>query len=218
MCRKLIFVCVLLLGLVSNSYGTAVVIGDWEAASYDGWSGNVSGVVAVPSLTTGVTLNKGSLGVYVPQQWVPVDTYWALKRDGVVNLTGQTEIKLDVTFIASEWQVNWNWLKVDKLAINSAAGWREFSPTAIDRVTGLPTSLDWGPWLPDAYRTYSWDISGQDWSGVTDWMTIIVALQNPNAFATGFFYLDNAQVIPEPTTIALLGLGGLSLLRIRKRR
>jgi hypothetical protein len=32
------------------------------------------------------------------------------------------------------------------------------------------------------------------------------------------YYLDNARLTPEPATIALLGLGGLSLLRIRRKR
>jgi len=42
-------------------------------------------------------------------------------------------------------------------------------------------------------------------------------------FSTGYqspvtYYLDNAKLTPEPATIALLGLGGLSLLRIRRKR
>ena len=32
------------------------------------------------------------------------------------------------------------------------------------------------------------------------------------------YHIDNVRLIPEPATIALLGLGGLSLLRIRRKR
>ncbi len=190
MYKKLIgYMCVVLVfALASTSYG--VLIGDFEGGSYDGWTGNVTGIVTVPSLTIGVTSGSGSLGVYVPQQGVP---YWALKRDGIVDFTGMTEFTLDVTFIASEWLVNYNWLKVDKLAINSdgISGWKEFiNPIAINRDDLTTCPLDFGPWYPlqlTPNRTYSWDLTtlvgGYDATGAT-YMKIIVALQNPNAFAT----------------------------------
>jgi hypothetical protein len=44
------------------------------------------------------------------------------------------------------------------------------------------------------------------WPWTNDYMSSVV------------YYLDNARLTPEPATIALLGLGGLSLLRIRRKR
>ena len=135
-------------------------------------------------------------------------------HQGVVNLTGATAIKLDVTMYSSEWPSG-NWLNIGTITINSGAGWREFTDTAIDRITGLPCPTVWATSNGDAFRTYSWDISGQDWSGVTNWMEMIIAVNDylPNA---GTIYTENLRLIPEPATIALLGLSGLALLRRKK--
>jgi hypothetical protein len=214
MCRKLIFVCVLLLGLVSNGYGT--VIGNFEG-TMDGWAAGWEGspTLSYSSDPTTVTLDSQSLSV----QWT--GKYWCLTWNAPAVPASLAGIKLqfDMTAYGSDFA---NWAKVaDKIALNSdgASGWKEYDnlTTAIDRVTGLPTSLDFGSWSGTVERTYSLDISDYDLTGA-GWFQINISLQVSPEDGSGRIYIDNAQLIPEPTTITLLCLGGLSLLRIRRKR
>jgi hypothetical protein len=128
------------------------------------------------------------------------------------------KLKFDLTMIRSEWTAN-NWTRVaDKIAINSngVSGWKEYNaPVVTNRLTGLPDSKDWGPWSYDARKRFVLDVSNYNVSGAT-WFQIIIAIQQNPASGNGKYYFDDVRIIPEPTTIAMLGLGSLALLR-RKR-
>jgi hypothetical protein len=201
---RIAIVClVLTLALVSNSYG--LVIGNWESSdSNDNWgSGEEGSPVLVPDSTTGVTKGNGSLSVTTN------GGYWCLQWNAptVPSTLVGAQIQFDLTMVASEWA---GWTKVaDKIAINSngASGWKEWNnlATAIDRDTGLPTSLDWGPWAGDANKTYSLDISDYDLTGAT-WFQIKIAVQGGDG--AGHFYFDNALITKTHPTPPRLHVSG----------
>jgi len=173
---------------------TSVVIGDFENGSLDNWMEAWEGSPVLVNSTIGVTSGSGSLSV------TTTDGYYCLQWNAPTvpaSMAGQSLV-FDLTMIASEWPVD-AWTKVaDKVALNSdgATGWKEFtSATAIDRLTGAPTSLDWGRWSdtePDAVKTYTVDISDYDLTGAT-WFQINITIQGGDGL--GHFYFDNVQLI-----------------------
>lgn len=238
MCKKLI-VLALVLGLASISFAD-ILIGNYENSMSDNWAPAWEGGTTTTSDILGVGASLGDMSLQV--HMTTANGYWTLMWNApqVLDMYDVTAVSMDVTMLVvdpylGEW--NYEWTKVDKMAINSdsAQGWAEYLPTAIDRITSLPTSVDWGSWSPDAYKTFTWDLTANpyDTTGAT-YLQLIIALQNPVP-GTGAFYVDNVRLvttvvgdltpcgvvmdpcpIPEPMTIALLGLGGLALLR-RKR-
>ena len=53
--------------------------------------------------------------------------------------------------------------------------------------------------------------------GAASWVKITFSTQAANWDTTGAYYIDNVRlVVPEPTTICLLGLGALGLCRRRR--
>jgi len=181
----------------------SIVIGNWESpdSNDDGWGpgSNDPCAILVPDSNIGVTLGHGSLKLTPGTD----GAYWGLTWQGApLNLT-DANFQFDLTMVASEWG-NSAWTQVgDKIAINSngPSGWKEYGPASssllaysfIDRDTGLPTTRDWGPWLGDANKTYSYDISDYHAKGAT-WMQIQISVQDGNLIDGGSFYFDKAQV------------------------
>lgn len=242
MCKKLIsFVCVL--ALASASYGE--VIGNWENVN-DGWI-NPWGVTLSYD-TIGATVGSKSLKVVVPNAtncWWGGDagnlTLAPAQIAKIVDHT-YTELSMDVTRFAADWTFAGNWWLpesslrwvVDMGLQDGEGNWAY--PAAIDSMIGAkwyPAYLAGEPWnrpdppsngpdgtiteifslqpvfdILDAYEGYQ--VMGMD-------MHLMPIAQDYGP-GSATYYLDNAQLVPEPATIALLGLGGMSLLRIRKRR
>jgi len=194
------------IGLIWNS--PAQLIGDFEGGDLSNWQGINGGVISAS--TIGATSGTGSLALTKPN----LNFTWALQYNGNPN---PGLLSMDVTWVAAEWP-GLSWLNLEVVAMNSGgpSGWMQKSAT--DPVSpSYPGS--WSPAWGDHTRNLSWDFSGYD-KGASGWSQFQISINiDPNYTGPiGNFYIDNVQlVVPEPTSLALLGLGG-GLLLLRRRR
>ena len=198
--RKIaVFVFVLALGV--SSFG--VVIGDFEG-SMDGWEMQ-NGATGTFS-TEGVTLGSNSLQVGFGPNWITV-----LKRsvaDVASDLDELQSISFDITTRNDNGQLPGWWLQSHIIFNSETAGWQDSG--------NLYGGVPWGPrtdtltWtVPQSIR----DIMAA--SGPGGYAEVFIVMNTSGAANT--VWVDNIQMqIPEPTTLALLAMGGLSLIR-RKR-
>lgn len=230
MCKKLIyFAClVLMFVLVSTSYGEeCVVIGDWEQDP-DCWIdwGNGKSVDDPCNMpvktdgtagyqyedTIGVTLNDWSLHV-TQSGWGQSLSIKLQDCDLMDEFWANTELRIDYT-VAAGTAGGWN--EIYKVSLNAEGfGWQDLNGDY-----GNPEPIyhyDFWDGSPERTNTAVIDYSQAlpDVNEDTSYVEFIIALNSGDG--QDEFYFDNARLcIPEPTTIALLGLGGIALIRRRK--
>lgn len=181
--------------LVPEQENNDLIIGDFEN-EITNWSSTWENSVDLAFSTNPITVTSGMRSLKIR---LHPSAYWTLQWNAptVPNLQPGTMLQFDVTMIQSEWTPS-IWTNVGKVALtsDSANGWKEYTPSAVDRITGQRTSLDWGAWNPDALKTYSVDISDYDITNAT-WFQINISIQqNPNNGA-GYFYIDNVRLINQ---------------------
>ena len=223
MSRILISICISLL-LASTSYAT--VIGNWESGSTgDGWLGWSNGQTSIgaswPGTTTigSVTYTQSTIGATLGSDSLQVtDTGWnqclaaQLSPSQIATFMADSKFSIDMSepSSASIGHTGGGYSQLNVLYMNApGAGWTQIS--------GASLEIDWWDGSPAQTKTLSVDYSAFK-SLVTpnpSYVQIIFALNNGGG-APSTFYFDNAQLTPEPATMALLGLGGLALIR-RKR-
>lgn len=222
--------CLLVVAIVVYSTTTsfAQVIGDFEGAAgdHDGWVVN-NGTGTSTSFDSAIhaTLGSQALSLFSNSgvSGAGNNFNWALTlTDDVLKALPEKKLKADVSWTTSEWSPNTGWAQMKEIAVNSDLGWAQTTP--IDDTSNPGSPGDWDPnnFGASDTRTVTWDFSGiiTDSAGwkASSYNQINIAVNWDGAItAPGSFWVDNIRLVPEPASIALLGMCGMFAL-VRRRR
>jgi len=246
MSKLISFVCVLVFALSTLSYAvTPILVGNFES-NYDywrvGWGSGLAGFDAAGATLDGQALKyvvgaggwgdawqlklQGPTGTdvdnYNAQSMIPM--LFPGQDDHGYTGSPWDMFECDITVLSSEWTDDGDPGTTPSIEMKMVLN-----------TGGYTVDMTWGGvWgdsgnvtLPlDATTHCVWDISAAIAATVALWNQcytasdqyyeiMLVPLSNGYAGST-VYHIDAAYLTPEPATIALLGLGGLSLIR-RKR-
>jgi hypothetical protein len=222
MCKKLVVLCVALM-LTSAVLAEEVQLNSWESQTLESWTTNNANATLIPGATRGVTDGSYSMQILGPGM-----TWWnenAMLDVAVLDPTGGLDavynnyrFSIDISVYADEWTmdttVGWTTSPTVGLLLNPGSGqWWEMPGISI----GEPAAKYGNPGA-DYTITASWNYA-QYRDQITNFNGVckfILKFVDYGYLGNASFYVDNARLTPEPTTIALLGLGSLALLRRKK--
>jgi len=212
--------------------------GNLDAWEYLPWNSNS---IVTWSTTTGVTDGSYSLavdanrpGTQTGNNWwyMPILNYKFIGADARAAYFGNDTFSVDVATLMAEWIVNTNagWVFGTDIGLIMNAG-----DNSGHSMWTTISQIQWNPAAADYSSTLSWNYQAQKnliicWDTLVNddsegWVEFVLLARTPTfenppdgVGDNGNYYFDNAWLtgVPEPTTIALLGLGSLALLR-RKR-
>ena len=204
--KNVLSLCILIVLVCSPSF--AVVIGDWESGM-DGWADWNSDAVYTPGASEGVTLNSGSIMVE-QSGWGQSLSIKLQDNDLVDDFMANSIFSIDVSVAANDGTITGGYSQVSSVSMNAAGpGW-----TTV--LGDTPVNFYW--WDGSGARTETLEV---DYSAFRDAITTtyyieIILTLNTGGGAPEAMYFDNAQLVPEPATMSVFGLGALAMLR-RKR-
>lgn len=198
---------VVAIGMLLPVAGFAGIIGNWET-DLDGWADWGAGAAYTAAQTEGVTVGSGSLLVEQTGwgQSLSIGLSEAQKADFMAN----SILSIDVSVAATP-GITAGFSQVASVNMNgNGPGWT----TVIE---GNPINFYWWDGRPDETQTLQVDYSAFKAAlADTSYIEIIFTLNNGGG-APSQMYFDNAQLIPEPATIGLIGIFGGGLLMVRRR-
>ncbi|HRK21044.1 MAG TPA: PEP-CTERM sorting domain-containing protein [Fimbriimonadaceae bacterium] len=159
--------------------------------------GNANATVALS--TIGATDGANSLAITHTGNFVWVGTPDAFGAN--VLISSAPLIRYDLTIEGDLNGATWfNQL----LAVNSNGGWKQMANQwDLPRTAGTHTiEIDVSELLP---------------LNVTNWFQFFLSFNGPTDAGSRTFYIDNIRVVPEPATMAALGLGVAALIRRRRK-
>jgi len=226
--KKLIAICIITLTLAAlSNIASAITNGGFETGDFTGWS--TIGVTSIETAAYGTGPTEGSYQALVISEDgslvsdSTIETFLGLAAgtlDGLIaaNATAGSAIKQTITVSAGDMLTfDWNFLTDEVEAGDDVPDF-----TFVSIVSGTSEIL------ADAVSS-TFVSSGTSFPHETGFTMFPYTFPTSGTFTLGFgvmhagdnevdsgLLLDNVTIIPEPATIALLGLGALSLLR-RKR-
>jgi hypothetical protein len=217
-------ICGGILALCTAAQAQTIVIGNWEGGSTDGWQdwngGSPVSISTLPSkysfsTTTGVTL--GSESLEVTQAGYQQNLAISLSGSQRTAFMNDNTLSFDITYPAQTFTSGFS--QIYQLALNAPGyGFNNFPGTA-NPVAGA--GVGYGGVTGDQTIHVSLNYSSALGSITPSpgYIQLIFAL-NSDANHPNFFF-DNVTLssVPEPTTLALAGLGGLaSLMALRRKK
>ncbi len=193
MSKTFLSIC-LLICLSSTCYGLQI------APPWDDWTFPDPG----PGIIIQIIPPDDIAAVLVPDGWqfLAGHDFDSAERGETRN---GTQLKMDISVVASEWTMSAGWVKpIDMIVVQSSFNsWQEIAPVE--------------EWIwdgqADETRTMVFNIPAQ---GDVSYLNLTLNTNRGITEEAGFIYLHNAYLVPEPITAALLGLGGLALVRRKK--
>lgn len=198
--KKFALAMLVLAVAASSSYG--VVAYSWEN-DLNGW--DVSAAAGTSFSTTGVTSGSYSLQVdlaFTATQW----QLFQLKRgNGFADIASGTEVSVDITTNSTDLMLGMMFQGGD------AGGWKALSMPYVN-VSSPNGSM--------TTTTVTFDYSAMNLTEPFGWNELRLQFRKAAwevpVPMNATVYIDNFRVVPEPTMMSLVGLGGLALLRRRK--
>ena len=227
--KNVITICLVLLLFLAGT-GYAGLIGSWEVGDpanwYDVKSGVTVGTEPLDAVTTyaydttvGVTEGSQSLAM-TTMNYNNSLQYKAAGAVGKQEFLDNHIFSIDVTIAADELGVG-GFFAIPKVIINAGDGTGGYHQitTGFANLGFAPGSAEKSATLEVDY-TSALDLIETNLGDTLPTFIHIIFVTNGNRFeadgvtkAPVTAYFDNAQLIPEPATLCLLGLGGLLLRR-----
>ncbi|MGA2678439.1 MAG: PEP-CTERM sorting domain-containing protein [Sedimentisphaerales bacterium] len=210
---RILAVC-LVLAFASVSYG------DWLCQSWEDGGGDISswGPTIIGGMTGfGVTdgsmcvASVGSVGWgFIGQVQGFPDSYGNSVNS--VAFDTYTTLSCDVSVQGSDWSGD-NGFQFGLVVNSGSTGWQQADVGAWYWGGGV------GGTGSDFTETVTFNYNGLKNGNPSGWAQIILyqnSYSHDGSMANAVYYIDNLRLTPEPATMALLGLGGLALIRRKK--